>query len=165
MKKLILTSLIAMLLFSCANQKKQEQATSSEPAVTEAEALTIDQLYEKVTDMVDKEIVVTGTVMHVCQHGGERCFLMGSNEDINIRIEAGEKIGTFSQEMMGSDLQITGVLKQVKTEADAHKPGQHSGDEAENESPETKSAHNVIAKAQETAPIVYFIEGIKAKEL
>lgn len=164
MKKLILTSLVALLLFSCGNQKKQEQSTSNEPAA-EAVAITIDQLYENATDMVDKKVVITGTVMHVCQQGGERCFLMGSTEDINIRVEAGETIGTFSQELMGSNVEITGILKEVKTEADAHNPGQHSGAEAEKASPETENAHKVIAEAQEAAPVVYFIEGIKAKEL
>lgn len=165
MKKIILTSLVALILFSCGNQKKQDQATPNEPAATETVALTVDQLYEKVTDMVDKEIVVTGTVMHVCQHGGERCFLMGSNENVNIRVEAGEKIGAFSQELMGSNLEITGILKEVETEADAHNPGQHSGAEAEKASAEPESAHKVIAEAQEAAPVVYFIEGIKVKEL
>jgi hypothetical protein len=164
MKKLILTLLVALLLFSCGNQKKKDQATANEPAA-EVVALTVDQLYENATDMVDKEIVLTGTVMHVCQQGGERCFLMGSNEDINIRVEAGEKIGAFSQELMGSSVEITGVLKEVKTEAEAHNPGQHSGAEAEKTSPETESAHKVIAEAEEDAPVVYFIEGIKAKEL
>ena len=165
MKKIILISLAAMFLFSCGNQKKREQSTSNESLVTAETALTVDQLYEKASDIVDKEIVVTGTVMHVCQHGGERCFLMGSNENINIRIEAGEKIGAFSQELMGSNIEITGILKEVKTEADAHNPGQHSGTETEKASPETESAHKAIAEAQETAPVVYFIEGIKAKEL
>lgn len=164
MKKLILATLAALLMFSCGNQKKQEQAASNELS-TQKVSLTVDQLYENATDMVDKEIVVSGTVMHVCQQGGERCFLMGSNENINIRVEAGEKIGAFSQALMGSNVEITGILKEVKTEADAHNPGQHSGMEAGKESPETKETHDVIAKAQEAAPVVYFIEGIKSKEL
>jgi hypothetical protein len=165
MKKLIFISLLALLLFGCGNNKKQvQEATSNEPTA-QAVALTVDKLYENATDMVDKEIVVTGTVMHVCQEGGERCFLMGSNEDINIRVEAGEKIGAFSQELMGSNLEITGILKEVKTEAEAHNPGQHSGAGVGKTSPETENAHTVIAEAQEAAPVVYFIEGIKAKEL
>lgn len=164
MKNLILTSLVAMMLFSCGSQKMQEQE-SSKKAATEAVALTVDQLFENAPDVVDKEIVVSGTVMHVCQHGGERCFLMGSSEDINIRVEAGEKIGAFSQELMGSNIEITGVLKEVKTEADAHNPAGHSGAAAEAASPESESAHKVIAEAQEAAPVVYFIEGIEAKEL
>ena len=68
---------------------------------------------------------------------------------------------------MGSELEIVGVLKQVKTEADAHNPGKEHGEvEAEHEEDaETESAHKIIAEAQETAEVVYFIEGVKLKEL
>jgi hypothetical protein len=113
---------------------------------------------------LDKEVLVKGTVMHVCQHGGPRCFLMGSTEDINIRIEAGEKIGSFSQELMGSELEIAGVLREVKTEADAHNPGEHEGDAKAEEDSVTVKAHQVIAESQEKAEIVYFIEGLKINE-
>ncbi len=155
MKRLALLSLYALILYSCGNQKSEN--TSAENNETSAVVLTVDDLYRNAIGFVDKEIVVKGTVMHVCQQGGERCFLMGSNEDINIRVEAGEKIGAFKQEQMGSDLEIRGILKQVKTVADAHNPGQH---ERENEKTETANAHRVIANAQDSADVVYFIEGI-----
>ena len=164
MRKLILFAFVATVLFGCNNQKKQETSESSTP-VSEEVVYTIDDLYSNAANMVDKEVVIKGTVMHVCQQGGERCFLMGSNEDVNIRIEAGDKIGAFSQELMGSDLEVIGVLKEVKTEADAHNPGQHSGSETEAVNAETENAHQVIAEAQEKSEVVYFIEGIKAKEL
>ena len=125
--------------------------------------LTVDELYENASNLADKEVLVKGTVMHVCKHGGQRCFIMGSNEDINIRIEAGEKIGAFSQELMGSDVEIVGVLKQVKTEADAHNPGEHEGEYKDDA--ETEKAHQVIADSQEAAEVVYFIEGLKSKEI
>lgn len=164
MRNLILSAFVAILLFGCGNQKKQEQAESTAP-VSEAVVYTVDDLYSNASSMVDKEVVIKGTVMHVCQQGGERCFIMGSNEDVNIRIEAGDKIGAFSQELMGSDIEIVGVLKEVKTEADAHNPGQHAGTEAEEAKPETENAHKIIAEAQENSEVVYFIEGIQAKEL
>ena len=109
--------------------------------------------------------------MHVCEHGGQRCFIMGSNEDINIRIEAGEKIGAFSVESMGSDLEIVGVLRVVKTDAEAHNPGEHNNEEGEKsgekheEKSESEKAHKIIADSEEAAEVVYFIEGIKSKEL
>jgi len=167
MKKLALISLFAIFLFSCGNQKSTKQTETVAQAEPEVIVLTVDDLYEKAADLADKEIIVKGTVMHVCQHGGQRCFIMGSNEDINIRIEAGEKIGAFSQELMGSDIEVVGVLKEVKTEAEAHNPGQHSAEEkAENtENAETETAHKIIAESQEAAETVYFIEGLKSKEL
>jgi hypothetical protein len=189
MKKLALFSVFALLLFSCGNQKSktQEQTKSVEVAESEAIVVSVDQLYEKAEELADKEIVVKGTVFHICTHGGQRCFIMGSNEDINIRIEAGEKIGAFSQELMGSEIEVVGILREVKTEADAHNPGQHDeaehseGEHAEelaetehaegehagehSEDAEVDKAHDIISESQEAAEIVYFIEGLKSKEL
>lgn len=162
MRNLSLITILTLLLFSCGNQKAQKQLVDK--VEQEGTVLTVDQLYENASDLADKEILVKGTVMHVCKHGGQRCFIMGSNEDVNIRIEAGEKIGAFNQELMGSDIEVIGVLKEVKTEAEAHNPGQHS-EEEHNEDAETEKAHKVIAQSQEEAETVYYIEGLKTKEL
>lgn len=159
---LLLVSLI--VLFGCGNQKAQKHV--EDVAADEVVTLSVDELYKSATDLADKEIVVKGTVMHVCQHGGQRCFIMGSNEDINIRIEAGEKIGAFDQKLMGSEIEVVGIFKEVKTEAEAHNPGQHEhGDGEHKEDTETENAHKIIAEAQEAMEVVYYIEGIKSKEL
>lgn len=166
MKKFIIVSMVGLFLFSCSNTgNKKETESAAQEVKSEAVVYSVDELYENAAELADKEIAVKGTVMHVCQQGGERCFLMGSNEDINIRVEAGEKIGAFSQELMGSDLVITGIFKEVKTEADAHKPGREHGEKS-TENAETESAHKIIADAQEASQVVYFIDGIKVnKEL
>jgi len=162
MKKIALLSMLALLCFACGSQKSKTQ--KSEVSETEMVVLSVDDLYENAGDLADKEVVVKGTVMHVCKHGGQRCFIMGSNEEINIRIEAGEKIGAFGQELMGSDVEIVGVLKQVKTEAEAHNPGNHKEGEHK-EDAETEGAHKVIAQSKDASDVVYFIEGIKSKEI
>ena len=173
MKKLAMFSLFALILFSCGNQKSKKQTVvQAEPEIV---VLTVDELYKSATDLADKEIVVKGTVMHICKSGGARCFIMGSNEDVVIRIEAGEKIGAFDQELMGSDIEVIGVLREVKTDADAHNPSEHHDGEADDgddhgdgehaEDADTEEAHKVIAESQETAEVVYFIEGLKSKEL
>ena len=166
MKKLLLLSVFALVLFSCGNQKNKKQTAVQ--ATPKAVVLSVDDLMKQSADLADKEIVVKGTVMHVCTHSGQRCFIMGSNEDITIRIEAGDKIGSFSQELMGSDIEITGILREVKTEAQAHNPGQQEGEHKNGEHKEdaaTENAHKIIADSQEDAKTVYFIEGIKTKVL
>lgn len=155
MKKL--TVLLMFALLAMGLQQVQAQTDK---------ALSIDEVLEQAADLADTEVVITGTVMHVCKHGGARCFLMGSNEDVTIRVEAGETIGAFTQEQMGSDLQIVGILKEVKTEADAHNPGrEHGHDDDHKEDEQTEKAHAQIAKNQEAAEKVYFIDGLKVKEL
>lgn len=161
MKNLALLSVIVFLLFGCGNQGKKQQEAVEQPEVV----LTVDELYQKAAELADKEVIVKGTVMHVCKQGGGRCFLMGSNEDINIRVEAGEKIGAFNQEQMGSELEIAGILKIVRTEADAHNPGKEHGEEGTSEPDSVvDEAHRIIAESQETAEVVYFIEGLSVKE-
>ncbi len=164
MKQLALSGILVFLIFACGNQSKNQQKT--EEKSTEAVVLTVDELYENAAAMADKEVIVKGTVMHVCKEGGARCFLMGSKEDINIRVEAGEKIGAFSQEQMGSEVEIAGILKLVKTEADAHNPGKAhgEGEAVSTEDAATQNAHQIIAESQEAAELVYFIEGTSVRE-
>ena len=162
MKKVFILTLFALVLFSCENQKKSKKETVVQSAPV-LKVLSVDDLLTQAAELADKEIVVKGTVMHVCTHSGKRCFIMGSNEDMTIRIEAGDKIGSFSQELMGSDIEITGVLREVKTDAQAHKPGEHKGEHKEDEASE--KAHKVITDSNEKAKTVYFIEGIKSEKL
>ncbi len=165
MKRIALITLVAAFFFSCGNQKSQNGNTSGE-AEKSALVYSVDELYANAADLVGKEVTVKGTVMHVCKQGGGRCFLMGSNEDFNIRVEAGEKIGAFNQEQMGSDLTITGIFKEVKTEADAHNPArEHGTEDADHEhDEEAEEAHRIIVQAEEKAEVVYFMEGLTVEK-
>ena len=164
MKKIVFVSLLAIVLFACG-QKANKAENKSAEVPKEAVVLTVDELLEQAPELADQEVVVKGTVFHVCQQGGQRCFLMGSSEDQSIRIEAGEKIGAFKQEQMGSELEITGFLKEVKTEADAHNPSGEHGEGEHAEDAETQEAHSIIAENQAAAERVFFIEGASVKEL
>ena len=159
MRNLILLSLVTAFLFGCGSPKKETDKSQS--AKNTNKVYSVDELYDNATDLVGQEVAIKGTVMHVCQHGGGRCFLMGSSEDIIIRVEAGENIGAFSQEQMGSVLTVTGIFKEVKTEEDAHNPAiEHSsGDHNENE--DTESAHRIISESEDSVQVVYFVEGLK----
>jgi len=159
MKQVFILSVFVVFMVGCGTQTKKAQ----EPA--EAVVLTVDQLYENAAGLADKEVVVKGTVMHVCKEGGARCFLMGATENVNIRVEAGEKIGAFNQEQMGSELEITGILKEVKTEADAHNPIVEPSNTEETVDSLRTAAHKIIAAAQDSAEVVYFIEGMSVKEI
>lgn len=119
MKKLTFVFVAAILFVACQNSAKKATTDDTESKVAESTEITqtvftVDEIQEKGYDFVGKEVVVSGTVSHVCRHSGKRCFLMGSNEDITIKVEAGKKIGSFSQDQMGSDLKITGTLQEIR---------------------------------------------------
>ncbi len=109
MRKYALIILSLAFLFSCSNGTKQKKDEKSANII----ALTVDELESQGKDLVGKEVIVNGTVTHVCKENGARCFIIGSTEDVSIRIEAG-KIGSFSQEQMGSDIQVRGILQEVQ---------------------------------------------------
>jgi len=111
MKKSLILILSLSVLFSCSNQNKQKK----EEKKAELVVLTVDELLAQGKDLVGQEVMVKGTVTHVCKESGARCFVMGSTEDISLRIEAG-KIGSFAQEQMGSEIQVIGTLQEVKLE-------------------------------------------------
>lgn len=106
--------LIGLALFiSCSGPKNQKKDAKS----AELTALTVEEIQAQGKELLGKEVVVKGTVTHVCKESGARCFVMGANEENSIRIEAG-KIGSFSQEQMGSDIKVRGILRAVKLDAE-----------------------------------------------
>lgn len=106
MKKALLLLLSVAFLYSCSNQSSQNK--SAAPA-----ALTVDEMQVRGKELVGKEVIIKGTVTHVCSQSGARCFVMGSTEDVSMRIEAG-KIGSFAQEQMGSEIEVRGILQEVQ---------------------------------------------------
>lgn len=103
---------IAGLLFSCGNKTQQkEQETTDKNEVK----VTVEQILEETSSYVDKEIVISGTVNHVCSHGGKRMFIIGNeNPDAAIKITPNESIGVFEKELEGSHVMVTGIVKELR---------------------------------------------------
>ncbi|PKP27675.1 MAG: hypothetical protein CVU06_01325 [Bacteroidetes bacterium HGW-Bacteroidetes-22] len=105
LKKIIMISCVAVFAISCnQNAPKEESQT----------VLTIAQLIEQAPDLVGKEITVTGTVDHVCKHGGKRMFLVGNNDQERMKVNLGEGQLSFNPEMEGNDLVVKGVVDELK---------------------------------------------------
>lgn len=103
---------IAGLLFSCGNKAQQkEQETTDQSAVK----VTVEQILAETSSYVEKEIVISGTVNHICSHGGKRMFIIGKeNPDAAIKITPNEEIGVFEKELEGSHVMVTGVVKELR---------------------------------------------------
>lgn len=106
-KLLFVLALAAVVSCTSPNNRKKDAKLAELPV------LSVEEIQAQGKDLVGKEVVIKGTVTHVCKESGARCFVMGASEDNSIRIEAG-KIGSFSQEQMGSGIQVRGILREVK---------------------------------------------------
>lgn len=105
----ILILVFATLLFTGCNSKQK---------TTENKSLDVMQLLADADNNVDKQIIITGTVNHVCSHSGRRCFLIDSTGEYSIRVEAAGEIENFPKEVIGSTLLVTGILKEQRLSAD-----------------------------------------------
>jgi hypothetical protein len=103
---------IAGLLFSCGNKAQQkEQETTDKNEVK----VTVEKILAETSSYVEKEIVISGTVNHVCSHGGKRMFIIGKeNPDAAIKITPNETIGVFEKELEGSHVMVTGIVKELR---------------------------------------------------
>jgi len=182
MKKSLGVLLSLVVLFSCTNQTKQKKDEKS----AELTVLTVDELQAQGKDLVGKEVLVKGTVTHVCKEAGARCFVMGSTEDVSIRIEAG-RIGSFTQEQMGNDILVRGTLQEVqidekdlaemeksaaagesanKNHALGHDaPAMHSVDggnhDSTNQAKKLEDMNQKLAASKEGYVPVYYIDGLE----
>ena len=95
---------LAVALFACSGNKKQ-----AEVAVT---VYDVESLLAVAEQNVNDTIKVAGFVTHTCKHSGKKCFIVGESHSISLQVLAGGEIESFSSELIGSKLSITGVLKE-----------------------------------------------------
>ncbi len=79
--------------------------------------LTVKDIAANAAEYVGKSTSITGTVVHVCKHGGKRMFIIGEQPEPRFKITAGKSVGAFDIELEGSDVQVTGVIQEQKVDA------------------------------------------------
>lgn len=109
MEQVLFLLLGLTLIIGCGNK--------AEKTAEDAIQLTVSQVVENAEQYVEKSVKIEGTVMHVCRHGGKRLFLAGENPDVRFKVVAGEAIPVFDVALEGSDLVVTGVMKEDRIDA------------------------------------------------
>lgn len=113
MKKILTLVMVSCLLISCGN-KKTEQTNGAEATKSEmtTEVYKLDDLLANADQLIGQTVKVRGSVTHTCAHSGKRCFIVGDNENVTMRIEAKGEIESFNKELIGSELEVTGILQE-----------------------------------------------------
>lgn len=107
MKRIIIFAAAMLLLAACGNRQTQDL-----PKVT----FDLTELETQAPNFVGKEITLSGTIDHVCKHGGGRMFLVGSKPSARIRIDAGENM-QFDALWEGKTAYVTGILEELRIDS------------------------------------------------
>ncbi|MDD6210605.1 MAG: hypothetical protein PUB21_08385 [Bacteroidales bacterium] len=113
---IVTLTVLAMIVFvatGCGNgnQKENTPFSGNEEVIS---ALDVDALLANADSLSGKDVTVEGICTHICKHGGRKIFLMGSDDTRTIRVEAGKKIGKFSQDAVNSIVEVHGKLMEQR---------------------------------------------------
>lgn len=106
MKK-ILVLLVLLAVVACSGNNSKETPKN------EKKILVVDNFFDQASSLIDKEIKITGTVVHTCAHGGKRAHIIGKNPDVKLKLEVAENGKVFNKELEGSEIVVTGVVRQL----------------------------------------------------
>jgi len=116
MKKFILGFiLLAAIISACENKTKnignQDQSQINNDEITFVE---LKDFESQAPDLVGKKVKLTGTVDHVCQHGGQKMFIVNKDADKRIKILIGENMAAFNTNLVGETLAVVGVVDELR---------------------------------------------------
>lgn len=85
---------------------------------TEVEgAMTPKQISDNGENLVDKEVIISGKVSHVCMRSGKKLFVYANDDTTKLmQVFTGGEIDTFPRELMYKQVAISGILKVKKIE-------------------------------------------------
>jgi len=106
LKKLVGVLAIVAILYSCGTKQKETECNT--------EKISVQALMDSIDNYIEKDVLVCGTVSHVCSHGGKRMFLIAENPDVAIKVTPNEEIGVFSKELEGSMVHVYGKVKELR---------------------------------------------------
>jgi hypothetical protein len=102
----ILLVIAAVLVGSNSGCKNQTNSTDANANLT----LTVDSFLASPELWAGKEVVIAGTVSHVCKHSGKKLFLFSADPEKTVKVNAGGNFATFDIKYEGSDVEITGTV-------------------------------------------------------
>lgn len=116
MKKILLAACIAIAMVACSGSNKENKTGTAENTEVKSteNALPVENLLADADNYINKSVKIKGFVTHTCKHSGKRCFLADENQNVSIRVEAKGNIGGFNRELVGSEIEVDGVLHEKR---------------------------------------------------
>ncbi len=108
-KKFAFGFITLTILFACNTGNKTGQDENKDPVLE----VTLSELMENREKYVDRSVLVTGIIDHVCRETGKKMFMVDPEGEERIKITVGKNIPTFDVELEGSELQVTGLFQEL----------------------------------------------------
>lgn len=109
MNRMISLLFTLSLLVSCGQVTNKKGSGTSQ----EIQPISVSEFLSDASPLADRTVSISGTVVHVCRHGGQRLFIVGEDGEERIRITTGEDIAEFDVELEGKTIEVTGVVKEL----------------------------------------------------
>jgi len=114
-KKLFLFAIVAVLFAACNNATTEAGDQSATADTQEIATITTNDFNTHPENFVGKEVLIEGTAVHVCKHGGKRMFIIGDTAEVDrIQIKAGDQIDAFNVELEGSEVSVLGMVDELR---------------------------------------------------
>lgn len=115
-KKFYLFAIAAIFFASCNNTPNEQAAEGQQIYAGETEVVMVspDEFNANPDAFVNKNVVIEGTAVHVCKHGGKRMFIIGTDPENRIQVKAGDAIASFDEALEGSDVVINGLVDELR---------------------------------------------------
>jgi len=120
MKKYLVTLIVFVFLFSACENTVKKESTSEEEVVLveEITPVSISNFEVKAEELVGKQIMLSGTVDHVCTHGGQKMFVIETGSEGRIKITPDENIAAFNTELEGQNIKVVGIIEEQRIDED-----------------------------------------------
>ncbi len=84
--------------------------------ITDKTIIPVKDFQAKADEFVGKTIYVSGTVDHVCKHGGKKVVIVSDDGEASLKIMAGDKISKFDKEIEGETINVLGTVQEKRVD-------------------------------------------------
>jgi len=119
-KNLLFIMMATAFLWSCGGQntadQEQIEVQEQEVVIEEPTVVALADFKDMAESLLGKEVILEGTIIHVCKHGGKKMFITADDPDVRIKITSGEENISFDTELEGSHVSVHGIVEAVESE-------------------------------------------------
>jgi len=122
MRKYLFLIIPAFMLFSCENPQNADAGadgtdTTATEQTEELQVINASDFDSLAENFIDQELVIEGTCVHTCKHGGGKMHIVGTNPDVRVVVMATDESGKFNADMEGTKYLVTGKVLETRIDS------------------------------------------------